>query len=221
MRIPVAILAGLVLGVAADRFALRQEQAARREALPPAEVGWARARSQSCSSQATPESRVSSPVLESRSKDIRVERPKEEHPLLSEDAENRLTSLLQGQLPGIRKPGQKQNPDGSVDVFGKSEDGKDIYRHFDPKGELTKEGWTDPTGENLHRSFYESGQLKSVSWFRSDRSLTSLGFSQEGLYEYRYDRLVDGTEYDTSYDDAGQVNGVWRRGADGKNVRVE
>jgi YD repeat-containing protein len=154
------------------------------------------------------------------SPDSRMERPRNEKPVLSPELEARLLELAQSPIPRAVKPGETVNADGSTDVYGMAEDGRKFYRHFDPRGELTKEGWNDdPGGEEVHRTYYETGQLKTMYWNRRDGSKTSIGFTLAGLYEYRWDKTPDGTEISTDYDDAGQVKSVWRRAQGGKPVR--
>ena len=152
-----------------------------------------------------PSSQFSKPAV------ITAIQPRKFVPILNSDIEGQLFDLIAAPLPPAKEPAQKVNADGSVDVYGKTEDGKNLFRHFNPKGELTKEGWNHPiSGENIFRSFYESGELKAMSWTRADKSLTSIDFTQSGLHESRFDRQPDGTTLATNYDDAGEVKEIWR-----------
>lgn len=136
--------------------------------------------------------------------------------VLDTDTEAKTLDLISSPLPPVANVSQKQSPDGAVEIHGKSDDGRSFFRHFNPKGELTKEGWDDSrTGENVYRSYYETGELKFISWLRADKSLTTIDFTQSGYRESRFDRLANGTTYATDYDDAGEVKSIWQTTKDG------
>lgn len=50
--------------------------------------------------------------------------------VLDADTEAKALELISAPLPSVRGTFQKQGPDGSVDVFGKSDDGRSFYRHL-------------------------------------------------------------------------------------------
>lgn len=136
--------------------------------------------------------------------------------VLDANTEAKTVELISASFPQVKGTFQKQAPDGSVEVYGKSENGRTFYRHFNPRGELTKEGWNDSkTGENVYRAYYETGELKILSWTRADKSLTSIDFTQSGYRETRFDRLPNGTSYATDHDDAGEVKSIWQTTKDG------
>lgn len=148
-----------------------------------------------------------------------VERPRSDHPILSAEQEEKLASLVDATSPALEKVTQKKFPDGSVDVYGKSADGANVFEHFNPAGELAKESMNYPSGEGVYRNFYNSGGIKSLSWNRTDQGSTSISFGESGYYETRYDRAPDQTTTSTTYDDTGQAKDVWHVGKDGKYVR--
>jgi hypothetical protein len=115
----------------------------------------------------------------------------------------------------------QKNPDGSRDVFGKTADGRDAFRHFNPRDEITREGWSTPTGENFYRSYYEQGGVKQVSLTHPDRTYVSITLGQSGQYESRYEQMPDGSGLSTEYDDSGNVSERVRIEKDGSSVAVE
>lgn len=97
----------------------------------------------------------------------------------------------------------QENDDGSRDEMGKTVDGKDFYKHFNPRQELAREGWTAPSGETLNRTYYERGGLREVYWAH-DENVVAINLTQSGLIENRYVRRPDGTATATTYDDRGR-----------------
>jgi hypothetical protein len=168
---------------------------------------------------ATPDQAI--PPQFSKPTEISIIPPKKPVPVLDAETETQLTTLITSSLPPFKLTFQKPGSDGSYDVSGKTEDGKDLHRHFNSHGELTQEGWTDPSsGEQLYRTFYDNGKNKQSTWKRRDKSYTSISFTESGLYESRYDRFADGSAFSTAYDDAGEIKEIWKIGKDGKSHMI-
>lgn len=132
--------------------------------------------------------------------------------------ESVLQNTIHERFP-IVNPTLSAHSDGSSDLNEKNGQGT-IYQHFNPDAILTRETWYKADGEDIYRSYYNSGQLKTVSWNQSNGTLTNLTYMESGLLEGRSDRFADGIVLSTSYNDLGQPSSVWRTDSTGKSVRV-
>ena len=141
--------------------------------------------------------------------------------ILDDATERKLIQIAEGPAPTLTKSSKVSNEDGSLELYGTTADGAKFFAHVNPKNEMTKEGWNLENGDNVYRAYYETGQIKAMSWNRADHSLTSLNFTETGLYESRYDRLADESTFSTSYDDSGRVKEVWKTVKGGKPVKVQ
>lgn len=108
-------------------------------------------------------------------------------------------------------------PDGSVDEYFVSNDGTNAFRQKNPQGQVMKDGWTTPTGDNYYRTFYKTGEPKLVSINRSTGSQTTLTFDENGNRETRFDKRADDQSISITYDSKGKVRDIWQIGRDGKS----
>ncbi len=139
--------------------------------------------------------------------------------LIGKDSiEPRLTVLLEQPFPQGREIVRNDKDDGGVATFEQTDDGSSINRSFSAKGELRAEGLISMSGEQVDRSYYDTGKLKGFSWARPGGFRIDIKLSAAGLYEGRQDTLASGEKIITKYDDYGQVRERWRQLKNGRHV---
>ncbi len=132
-----------------------------------------------------------------------------------------LEALIQNDFPSATTVEKTPNADGTWVAHEETEDGSVGYRHFSARDELISENWKLANGDDLFRSYYNGGGVKSFTLKRIDGSTTSVTLFESGLYEGRFDEMADGSRVATSYDGLGQLSGKWQIGKNGESTKIE
>ena len=135
------------------------------------------------------------------------------------DAEDRLLNLIRDRFPQAKVFIRKANPDGTFASRETLGDGSAISRNFNTQGQMVEEDWRQSIGDEVIRTYFDSGSIKEFWLKRTDGSTTTIAFSESGLFKARTDDLADGTEVTTSYNAQGLALERWRKDKDGKSVR--
>src|SRR6185369_7416109 len=100
--------------------------------------------------------------------------------------------------------------DGGVMTHEQLDDGSTVNRVFSPRGELRAESQLTLKGDEIQKSYYETGRVKSLSWSRSDGTRIDVRLTPSGIYEGRQDTATDGSKVVTRFDSEGKVVSRWR-----------
>jgi hypothetical protein len=134
------------------------------------------------------------------------------------DAEDRLLSLIRDRFPQAKVFIRKANSDGTFDSRETLNDTSTISRNFNSQGRMIEEVWSQSIGNEVTRTYFDSGAIKQFLLKRLDGSATTIAFTESGLFKARTDNLADGTEINTTYNDRGLVLKRSRRDKDGNRL---
>jgi len=121
--------------------------------------------------------------------------------------ESRMEELAFAQIPELSRIEKTKLGDGSSQIFGVTQDGREVMQHFNSRGQLMKESWKRANGENFFRQYYENGRVRNIFW-SDDKENFSASYRESGVVDSRQFKNSDGKYKFFDHDENGGVLSV-------------